>query len=493
MQIDAPITASMLYDYTRCPTRVGLDLFENSEKRDPISPFVQMLWDRGHLYEDEVISKLKYPHVNFKGLPSKERVKLTTEAMNRKEPLILGGRIQEGSLLGDPDLLRLEKQKYIAGDIKSGAGEENEGDDKKPKKHYAVQLALYTDILEQKGLLADRHAFVWDVHGEEVIYDFAIPMGPKTPETYWEYYQSILEAVRVITQKKALESPAYSSDCKQCHWMTECKKALIDVDDITLIPELGRSRRESLLPFVKTVGDLAVCTEFPAKIPGIGQPTIEKFKRRANLLSSAGKQPYLLSPLELPQPKVEVFFDIETDPLRDVCYLHGFVERVNGDNSTEKYISFFSDTARAEDEKVAFDKAFRYLTGKENSLFYYYSKYERTIWRKLQGRYPDVCSLEQIEALFDPGRGIDLLYDVVMKYTVWPTYSHSIKDLAVYLGFKWRDKHPSGAASIEWFDQWIRTKDPAHKQRILDYNEDDCIATRVLLDAIRQLQVKANT
>jgi predicted RecB family nuclease len=42
-------------------------------------------------------------------------------------------------------------------------------------------------------------------------------------------------------------------------------------------------------------------------------------------------------------------------------------------------------------------------------------------------------------------------------------------------------------ASIEWFDQWVRTGDPSIRQRIIDYNEDDCRATRVLLDGTRGL------
>jgi hypothetical protein len=61
---------------------------------------------------------------------------------------------------GNPDLLRKELGGYIAGDIKSGAGEEAPDDDgnAKPKKHYAVQLALYSDILEQLGRSAGRRA-----------------------------------------------------------------------------------------------------------------------------------------------------------------------------------------------------------------------------------------------------------------------------------------------------------------------------------------------
>jgi predicted RecB family nuclease len=64
---------------------------------------------------------------------------------------------------------------------------------------------------------------------------------------------------------------------------------------------------------------------------------------------------------------------------------------------------------------------------------------------------------------------------------------YSLKTLAKHLGFAWRDTHPSGAASIEWFDRWVTTRDTAMRQRILDYNEDDCRATRVLLDGIRAL------
>ncbi len=55
--------------------------------------------------------------------------------------------------------------------------------------------------------------------------------------------------------------------------------------------------------------------------------------------------------------------------------------------------------------------------------------------------------------------------------------------------YAWRDTHPSGAASIEWFHRWVETGDPTIRQRILDYNEDDCRATRVLRDALDSMAV----
>ena len=92
--------------------------------------------------------------------------------------------------------------------------------------------------------------------------------------------------------------------------------------------------------------------------------------------------------------------------------------------------------------------------------------------------------------MFSTEISVDLYYDVVKAKTEWPTRDYSIKTLASYLGFKWRDKEPSGAASIEWYHRWVESGDTAIRQRILDYNEDDCIAMRVLLDSIDGLPIK---
>jgi len=85
---------------------------------------------------------------------------------------------------------------------------------------------------------------------------------------------------------------------------------------------------------------------------------------------------------------------------------------------------------------------------------------------------------------------IDLYFDVVKKHTEWPTNDQSIKTLASYLGFKWRDISPSEADSIAWYHRWVESGDPAVRQRILGYNEDDCRAMRVLLDGLGKLDIR---
>ena len=157
------IAASTLYDFVQCPTRVGLDAFGDANKRDPINPFVRLLWERGTLFERETIAELEQPFTDLSEFKVEEKERLTLEAMRRGDALIYGGRISADDLIGIPDLLRKEIGGYIPGDIKSGAGEERGGEDGdgKPKLHYAVQLALYVDILERLGLSAGRRAFVW--------------------------------------------------------------------------------------------------------------------------------------------------------------------------------------------------------------------------------------------------------------------------------------------------------------------------------------------
>jgi predicted RecB family nuclease len=490
-----PITASTLYNLVQCPQRIALDAFGDPALRDETNPFVRLLWERGTLYEREIIANLSMPCIDLSSLGEEEREAQTLEAMRRGEGLIYGGRISADDLLGIPDLLRKEAGGYVPGDIKSGAGEEGGGEDsdRKPKVHYAVQLALYVDILERLGLSAGRRAFVWDIHGQEVAYDFAVAQGSKTPETLWDEYLAALTEARAILSRAMLPQGAYASVCKLCNWHTYCLAQLTAADDLTLIPFLGRSLRDAMQAAIPTIGDLAESNpdgfiEGKKTIfKGVGPDRLRLFQARAGMIKAPVPKPYLRAPISLKIVPVELFFDIEVDPLRDICYLHGIVERHNGDNGSERFVSFFAETVSDEAERGAFAGAITYFSSQPTGGIYYYSKYERTIYRKLQEKYPTVCSTDDIERLFDPARAIDLYGDIVLKATEWPTRDYSIKTLARYLGFTWRDAHPSGAASIEWFDRWCRERDPQVRQQILDYNEDDCRATRVLLDGIRSL------
>ncbi|MGB0908823.1 MAG: TM0106 family RecB-like putative nuclease [Nitrospirales bacterium] len=495
------ITASMLYNLVSCEHRLFLDMFGDASQCDEPNAFIQLLWEKGTLFEHAVIQKLETPFLDLSSYRAEEKERRTREAIEQGVPLIYSGRLSIDNLLGEPDLIRMEGRGYVAGDIKSGSGEEGEEDQGKLKKTYAVQLGLYTDILERLETSAGRWGFIWDIDAKEVRYEFSKPQGSRTPQTWWELYDAFRQRAEEILDRAHTTQPAYSSGiCKLCQWYRPCLLDLQRQKDLTLLPELGRAKRDALSTHFSTIQSFAVSDleslihGKKTRIPGLGLGTLQKLHARAQLVSSGAKaRPYLRQSIDLPVSESEVFFDIEVDPLRDHTYLHGFIERRQQDCSTEQYIAYFAEQPTPEAEQMAFAQAIVYLQQHAHSTVYYYSKYERTIYRKLQVKYPDVCSAEEIEMLFSQERAIDLYFDVVLKATEWPTRDYSIKTLAKYLGFLWRDTHPSGAASIEWFHRWVESGDQVIRQRILDYNEDDCIATRVLLDGIRRLPVHPAT
>ena len=106
--------------------------------------------------------------------------------MNRGDDIIYGGRISADDLVESQissgvvernmplGILRVAREKKVG--VRTPMAN--------PKKHYAVQLALYTDILERRGYSGDHRPFVWDIHGQEVFYDLDAPQGVKKLKHY---------------------------------------------------------------------------------------------------------------------------------------------------------------------------------------------------------------------------------------------------------------------------------------------------------------------
>jgi len=158
------------------------------------------------------------------------------------------------------------------------------------------------------------------------------------------------------------------------------------------------------------------------------------------------------------------------------------------DNTSERYVAFFATAANAAAEREAFRQAWQYVQSSQATAIYFYSSYERTIWLRLAARHPDVATEQNVDILFASRVTFDLYKGLVRSAMEWPTYDFSIKTIASYLEFHWRDQEPSGAASVRWYQQFLSTNDATDRQRILDYNEDDCRAMRIIVDAVRRLQ-----
>lgn len=158
--------------------------------------------------------------------------------------------------------------------------------------------------------------------------------------------------------------------------------------------------------------------------------------------------------------------------------------------SGEEYKDFTAVELTPAAEKQAWQDFWDFIRSlpKYDFAVYYYSHHEKTTYRRMQKIYPEIISEAELDSFFAHPHVIDL-YEIVKKYTDCPLSSYSLKDLAQYLGFNWQDETPSGALSIQWFNEFIETSDQKILNRLLVYNEDDCKATMVLKEALEKLPV----
>ena len=425
--------------------------------------------------------------------------------MKNKVPLIYQGVLKHENLLGIPDLLKkLPDDTYMPIDIKSGMGvegvDEEKGEEGKPKKHYAVQLCLYNDLLSRLGFANHKSGKIIDIHGKEVEYDLVAPQGVRTPETWWELYEKIKKYVDFLMQNLEKNKPAMAGVCKLCPWHDSCKKWCEKEKDLTNIFYVGRSYRDRinddlLVENVDEFLDIDVVEVMEQKkqekkngnkkfLYRIAKDNLTKAISRGNIRYRT-KKPVVYEAPSFPQVSYELFFDIEDDPTQEFVYMHGVYER-SGNN--ERFLHFTAEELGDEAEKKAWSKFWEYIKSlpQDDFAVYYFSHHEKTTYKKLQKQYPDVISMEEVEAFFDNPKVIDL-YKIVQKQTDWPLGSYSLKALATFLNFSWRDETPSGALSIQWFNKYLETGDESILKRILEYNEDDCKATMVLKDGINKL------
>ena len=70
----------------------------------------------------------------------------------------------------------------------------------------------------------------------------------------------------------------------------------------------------------------------------------------------------------------------------------------------------------------------RMAGSRPDCAIFYYAPYEWTTYRKLQAKYPGVCSASDIDRLFERPETVDLYTDIVKKLTEWPTRDMTLID-----------------------------------------------------------------
>jgi predicted RecB family nuclease len=181
---------------------------------------------------------------------------------------------------------------------------------------------------------------------------------------------------------------------------------------------------------------------------------------------------------QLIRSRPELFVDLEGLPDEGFSYLIGLMVL---DGDVASYSSFWADTAQGEKDLwiAAFDRN-RQFAG---APVYHYGSYDRKGVQQAGKRYGLLC--DDILA-----RMVNITSHIYGR-VYFPVRSNSLKDIGRFVGAAWTSPDASGVRCLCWRKRWEKTPDPELKGLILRYNEEDCMALRLITDRLSKLQEAA--
>lgn len=449
------ISEHTFYQYLKCPSWVAHDA-RAGHLEDAL---------RARLQEDGLL-----PEVERKLLASRKVVEIleedmddavvkTIEEMAKGTQSIYRGVLVHGHFVARPDLLeRVEGRSkfgnyyYVACDIKRS---------RHLKEEYKLQGCFYAEVLGLIQGLKPVQGYVMRTNGEIESYLL---------EDTATHYHLTLDAIGRILDGD--DEPHFlTSDCKQSPWFHECKKEAVSCDDLSRLNRIWRSEvKEFNQAGFQTVTELAALHPdlVASKVTGVTRDRLEFLHLQARAL--AEKRHFILRPVDLPPGDTALIVDVESDPLRDAHYLFGVLE-VNGKD--EKFHSFLAKDPK--DEKKAWEEFIAFVRGYIGTPIYHYGWSEQEVFKSLGEKYG---TDREVLAMLEE-QSVDLLVRL-RECVVFPLSFYSLKDIAQYIGFRWRHEDASGLNSVLWFEEWLKSGNKQSLQDVIDYNEDDVRATWAL-------------
>jgi predicted RecB family nuclease len=365
-----------------------------------------------------------------------------------------------------------------------------------------------------RGALIDRNSRLWWL-------DLASPTYSRSNlSAYDAFYRERVDALSALDEWFDLggvfpTSPYWHRECLTCEFSEHCHGELEAIDDVSLTRFTSIDQQSALRAHgIHTRNQLArldpvrarsarAKSAVPAALVGVEDGLGRKFDRLDELIYRARSHVRdsalrILDPSLMGCPTADVEVDVDMESYDDATYLWGANVTLNApvDGLVEGYTTFveWGELTRGAEARN-FAAFWTWLTslrqisqwqGRSFAAYCFWAQAEdgamnRAVATAVEGG-PTLQDLNEFRQLSPPA-WIDL-HDLA-KAQIQTAGQLGLKQLAASAGFQWRDVNPSGEASMLWYEVATRDDDAEaaiSRQRILDYNEDDCRATKSLRD-----------
>jgi predicted RecB family nuclease len=332
-----------------------------------------------------------------------------------------------------------------------------------------------------------------------VWHDLAAPTWPGGRSAQTEYDLRFADRLAIATAaasgEEALAQPSRILECRRCPWWPTCEAALTSTRDVSLVVR-GEDADGLRKAGISTVDKLAALS------PGDEPPmtwTAGSFGD-AIVLARAWladlKVVRRVDEVVVPRGDVEVDVDMESFG-ESGAYLWGCLLSGADIGLEHGYHAFATwDPVPTTDEARSFAEFWAWLSDVRARTLaagltfraYCYNAMAENRW--LFGSverfrdHPGIPARAAIVSFVDSDEWVDLFRSVTDQFLC--SQGKGLKVIAPVAGFAWRDPEAGGEASMGWYRDAVGMDgdlpDAAQRERLLQYNEDDVLATQALRD-----------
>ncbi|WP_041619314.1 TM0106 family RecB-like putative nuclease [Stanieria cyanosphaera] len=485
------LTDEQILNFKRCRRRTYLDTYGNLQEKDATKEFLLKLKKEHQAHINNVIAclGLNYHQPIASSTQWWDKAAETLALMQQGVDCIYDGKLalrafnwrslwednvehsnstEEIVFLASPTLLIKQPGSSIFGDwvylpinVKLG---------RRPKPEYKLIATFQAQILATiQGVLPSQSQLILRQQDSYLI-----------DLEYWlpKMRAIVADCLEMLSVEAEPEVFISRQRCNLCHWYSHCYNQAKSQQHLSLIPGVTPKRYEYLISIgIETVESLADLTHRNLE-ENIGTDIAIQLKKQA--LAILQQQPILKSELNsvikktITHAGIELYFDIEAEPDLNLDYLLGVLV-VDKQNKSEKFYPFLAENP--ESERIIWQQFLDLVNLYPYAPIYHYSEYEVDTIKRLGKLY----GTQKKHILSIISRSVDL-HSLITKSVFLPVENYSLKTLANWIGFQWRDPGASGDQCVCWYDGWLTTKNRSLLEAILRYNEDDCRATRYLKD-----------
>jgi uncharacterized protein len=470
------LTAQNVSIYLISPYNIFCEKFVPASEKDPLNPYRELLQERGIEHEAAVLERLYPGYERIPFADGMEGFKYLLNKMERGVDVICGLPLLylPENMQGRIDILEKRTDKpsvfghyyYVVKEIKVS---------KNIREEHIFQGAFYTYLVSKIQKHLPEKFFIINRDYEEIAYEF---------KNHEADLMRALQGTQAILDGREVPTPTYNA-C-EWPWKTYTNHAALKSRDISLVNQVGPKLKEKLSARgFRKVWDLSPSRISDLKkIPRVGETTAQKLIRSAQAIQKGEIILLDRSALDFPAKPVEIFLDLEgTDQpgdegeLTQVDYLIGALTCASGVEDYRPFVAWHPG-----EEEAMFRAFMAFIAEQENYVVYHWHHYERWHMKQLADRYGMTA---EAEAMLFPLM-IDL-HRVATAAFVFPTYTNGLKDIASFLGYKWRHDDINALDAIAYYLRFQKNPEGYREKMkaVIDYNEDDCRATKIVKDWLR--------